>query len=109
MDGQCKPCYMQNSGEKCPACGGSALDGQCAHCGWDIAPQQILPNNRMEFDAPPLPTESQLNALQELLGSHVEQDLPEDLLPIVVKLLKHASRWFPDPQRPWHPETGYLD
>ena len=64
----------------------------------------------MEFDAPPLPTEAQLNALQELLGSHyVEQELPQDLLAIVVKLLKHASRWFPDPQRPWHPETGYLD
>ena len=61
-------------------------------------------------DTPPLPTEAQLNALQELLGSHyVEQDLPEDLLVIVVKLLKHASRWFPDPQRPWHIETGYLD
>ena len=64
----------------------------------------------MDFDAPPLPTDGQLNALQELLGSHyVEQDLPADLLVIVVKLLKHASRWFPDPQRPWHTETGYLD
>ena len=64
----------------------------------------------MEFNAPPLPTEAQLNALQELLGSHyVEQDLPEDLLALVVQYLKHASRWFPDPQRPWHPEAGYLD
>ena len=64
----------------------------------------------MEFVAPPLPTEDQLDALQTLLASHyVEQDLPEDLLAIVVKLLKHASRWFPDPQRPWHQETGYLD
>jgi len=65
---------------------------------------------RMEFEAPPLPTEDQLDALERLLASHyIEQDLPEDLLAIVVKLLKHASRWFPDPQRPWHPETGYLD
>ena len=67
-------------------------------------------NEKMEFDAPPLPTEAQLNALQELLGSHyVEQELPEDLLVIVVRLLQHASRWFPDPQRPWHSATGYLD
>ena len=64
----------------------------------------------MEFEAPPLPTEDQLDALERLLASHyIEQDLPEDLLVIVVKLLKHASRWFPDPQRPWHTETGYLD
>ena len=64
----------------------------------------------MEFDAPPLLTEAQLNALQELLGSHyVEQDLPEDLLAVVVRYLKHASRWFPDPQRPYNAEFGYLD
>ena len=64
----------------------------------------------MDFEAPPLPAESQLDALERLLASHyIEQDLPEDLLVIVVKLLKHASRWFPDPQRPWHTETGYLD
>ena len=64
----------------------------------------------MEFDAPPLPADEQLNALETLLASHyVEQDLPEDLLVIVVRLLKHASWWFPDPQRAWHPETGYLD
>jgi hypothetical protein len=28
---------------------------------------------------------------------------------VVVRYLKHASRWFPDPQRPWHSATGYLD
>jgi hypothetical protein len=40
----------------------------------------------MEFDAPPLPTEDQLDALQTLLASHyVEQDLPEDLLAVVVR------------------------
>ena len=50
----------------------------------------------MEFDAPPLPTEAQLNALQELLGSHyVEQDLPEDLLAVVIRYLKHASAGSP--------------
>ena len=70
-----------------------------------------LSNNKKDgLRRPPLPNEDQLNALQELLASHyVEQNLPEELLAIVVKLLKHASRWFPDPQRPWHPETGYLD
>ena len=64
----------------------------------------------MEFPCPPLPTEDQLDALERLLASHyIEQDLPEDLLAIVVKLLKHASRWFLDPQRPYHAEFGYLD
>ena len=74
-------------------------------------PSLFLSNNeKMEFDAPPLPTEAQLDALERLLASHyIEQDLPEDLLAIVVKLLKHASRWFPDPQRPYHAEFGYLD
>ena len=62
----------------------------------------------MESDAPP--TDAQLLALQELLASHyIEQDLPDDLLAIVVRLLKDASRWFPDPQRPWNAELGYLD
>ena len=76
-----------------------------------ILSHESLPTiKRMEFEAPPLLTEGQLNALQELLASHyVIQDLPDDLLVIVVRYLKHASRWFPDPQRPWHPETGYLD
>ena len=64
----------------------------------------------MEFPCPPLPTNTQLNAMAKLLASHyVEQDLPNDLLVIVERLLKHASRWFPDPQRQWHPATGYLD
>ena len=64
----------------------------------------------MEFEAPPLPTDDQLDALATLLASpYVEKDLGEDLLAVVVRYLQHASRWFPDPQRPWHPETGYLD
>ena len=55
-------------------------------------------------------TEDQLESLERLLASHyVEQDLPDDLYEIVVRLLKAAGRWFPDPQRPYHPEMGYLD
>ena len=59
----------------------------------------------MESDAPP--TDAQLLALQELLASHyIEQELPDDLLAIVVRLLKDASRWFPDPQHAMDAETG---
>ena len=63
----------------------------------------------MEVDAPLLPA-GQVDILELLLASHYcEEDLPEDLMVIVVKLLKQAGRWFPDPQRPWHADFGYLD
>ena len=70
----------------------------------------LLGNKKDGVRSPPLLTEGQLEALEQLLAAHyVIQDLQDDLLVIVVRYLKHASRWFPDPQRPWHPETGYLD
>ena len=55
-------------------------------------------------------TEDQLESLERLLASHyVEQDLPEDLYLIVVRELKRVNKWFPDPQRHYHPDMGYLD
>ena len=63
----------------------------------------------MEFVAYPL-ADDQLSALETLLASHyVVQDLPPDLLALVVLYLRAASRWFPDPQRPYNAEFGYLD
>ena len=54
----------------------------------------------MEVHAPSLPA-GQVDILELLLASHYcEDDLPEDLMVIVVKLLKQANRWFPAPGQP---------
>ena len=69
----------------------------------------LLKIKKMEFVAHPL-ADDQLSALETLLASHyVVQDLPPDLLALVLLYLKAASRWFPDPQRPYNAEFGYLD
>jgi hypothetical protein len=54
----------------------------------------------MEVHAPSLPA-GQVDILELLLASHYcEEDLPDDLMAIVEKLLKQAGRWFPAPKQP---------
>ena len=47
---------------------------------------------------------------RDLLGQHyIEGGVPDDLVVVLELELKRANAWFPDPQRPWHIEHGYLD
>ena len=54
-------------------------------------------------------SEDALGHMKELLALHyIDGGVPLPLVGLIEELLKGAGRWFPDPQYPWHPETGYL-
>ena len=54
-------------------------------------------------------SEDALGHMRELLALHyIDGGVPLPLVGLIEELLKGAGRWFPDPQYPWHPETGYL-